>query len=133
MVFPATTAFYAAIFALFYVGLSSWVIMARFADRVPHGDGGCDSGLQKRIRAHGNFIEFVPIGLILIGLLETSGASHACIQTLLIILLIARIIHPVGMFAPRNSLRQFICRGGSIIATLVVLSIAAVALLSCAI
>lgn len=128
MTFPATTAFYAALLALFYLGLSGWVVAGRLSGNVLHGDGG-DSDLQKRIRCQGNFGEYVPIALILIALLEAHGAGHGTVQGLLLALLIGRVIHPIGMFAPPNSPRQFACRGGGIVLTIAAILIAAVMLL----
>lgn len=128
MIFPATTAFYAALLALFYLGLSGWVMAGRLSGNVLHGDGG-DPDLQKRIRSQGNFGEYVPLALILIALLEGRGAGHGTVQALLIALLIGRILHPVGMFAPANSPRQFACRGGGILLTFGTVLVAAVLLL----
>ena len=67
--------------------------------------------------------------MLLIALLEGSGASHVLIQALCLILLVARLLHPVGMLAAKNSPSQFACRGGGIIATFGVLLVAALALL----
>lgn len=128
MTFPATTAFYAALFALLYLGLSGWVMAGRLSGNVLHGDGG-DSDLQKRIRSQANFGEYVPLALILIALLEARGAGHGTVQGLLVALLIGRILHPVGMFAPANSPRQFACRGGGILLTFGTILVAAVLLL----
>ncbi len=128
MVFPATTAFYAALLALVFLGLSGWVMGGRLTGNVLHGDGG-DPDLQKRIRSQANFNEYVPLALILIGLLEGRGASHGTVQALLIALLIGRLLHPVGMFAPANSPRQFACRGGGMILTFGAIAVAAVMLL----
>ncbi|MFC3691768.1 MAPEG family protein [Chenggangzhangella methanolivorans] len=129
MIFPATTAVFAALLALVYAGLSFWVVAGRFSSDVLHGDGG-NQTLLKRIRSHGNFIEYVPLTLILIGLLEASGAGGGLVTTLLVVLLVARILHPIGMIAPKNSPQQFACRGGGIIATILVMTIAAVTLLA---
>ncbi len=128
MIFPATTAFYAGLLALVYLGLSGWVIGARVSENVLFGDGGDDTVL-KRVRSHANFAEYVPLALIVIGLLEASGGSHGLVRVLLIALLVARILHPIGMFAPPNSPRQFACRGGGIIVTMAALGVAAIALL----
>lgn len=128
MFFPATTALFAAIFALVYVALSAWVIGGRLTSDVLHGDGG-DEALQKRIRAHGNFAEYVPLTLVVIGLLEAAGGRHWLVLTLLIVLLVARLAHPVGMFTAKNSPLQFAFRGGGIISTLTVMAVAAIALL----
>ena len=128
MTFPTTTAAFAAVFALIYVGLSSWVVMGRLGSDTLHGDGG-DEGLQKRIRAHANFIEYVPLALIVLGFYEASGGSRTLVTVLLILLVVARLMHPVGMFAAKNAPPQFIFRGGGIVATLAILVVAAIALL----
>lgn len=128
MTFPATTATYAALLALFYLGLSGWVVAGRLSGNVLHGDGG-DPNLQKRIRSQANFGEYVPLALILISLLETRGAAHGTVQGLLLALLVGRVLHPVGMFAAPNTPRQFACRGGGIVLTIGVILVAAVLLL----
>jgi uncharacterized protein len=128
MTFPATTAFYAALLALLYLGLSGWVMAGRLSGNILHGDGG-DADLQKRIRSQANFGEYVPIALILIALLEARGAGHGTIQALLLALLVGRLLHPFGMLAPPNSPRQFACRGGGILLTFATITVAAVMLL----
>ena len=128
MTFPATTAFYAGLFALIYVGLSAWVVATRVSDDVLHGDGGNET-LEKRIRIQGNFGEYVPFALLLIALLEAGGSGQAFVKSLLIVLLVARVLHPFGMLAPKNSVQQYACRGGGILASLLVMVIAAGALL----
>ena len=129
MTFPALTAFYGSILALIYVGLSAWVVAGRVSSEALHGDGG-DPRLMKRIRAHGNFIEYVPFAVLLIGLYEAGGGGAGVVRTLLVVLILARLLHPIGMFAPKNSPQQFACRGGGIIATFLVLAVAAVLLLT---
>ena len=128
IIYPATTAIFAALLAIEFVLLSGWVILGRLDKQALFGDAN-DKGFAKRIRTHANFTEYVPFALLLIALLEARGGSHGLVITLLVILLIARLIHPIGMFAPPNSPRQFGCRGGGIIATFGVMIVAAVALL----
>ena len=128
MIFPTITAFYAGILGLIYAGLSAWVIGGRVSSNVLFGDGGQD-GLQRRIRSHANFMEFVPFTLLLIALYEAGGGAKGWVQGLLIVLVIARILHPIGMFAGTNTPRQFACRGGGIIATIAVMTVAAILLL----
>ena len=127
MIFPATTAIYAALLSLYFVGLSLWIVAGRVGSNVLLGNG--DEALTRRIRSHANFSEYVPLALLLIGLLEAGGAGQGLVKTLLIVLLIARLLHPIGMFAAENSPRQFACRGGGILGTIVVILVAAVALL----
>lgn len=128
MVFPAITALYAAILALVYAALSAWVIAGRVTYRVNHGDGG-NERLNRRIRAHGNFAEYVPFILLLMGLFEASGGSRIAIHAALLILTLARLLHPIGMVAPEASLQQYLCRGASASATWLVLVAAALLLL----
>lgn len=128
MIFPAATALFSALFALLFLGLSGWVIAGRVAGNVLIGDDGREA-LQRRIRAHANFAEYVPLTLGLIALLEAGGSRPWIVITLLTVLLVARLLHPIGMLAPAGTPRQFACRGGGIIATLSVTGVAAMLLL----
>ncbi|WP_267421463.1 MAPEG family protein [Methylobacterium sp. GC_Met_2] len=128
MTYPALTAFYAGLFALIYVGLSVWVMASRVTSDTLHGDGS-NEALEKRIRTQGNFGEYVPVALLLVALLEAGGGSPTLVRILLIVLLVGRLLHPIGMFAAKNSPVQFACRGGGILATLGVVAVTAVALL----
>ncbi len=127
MTYPTTTAVFAGLFALVYLGLAAWVVAGRVSSSTLFGNG--DDALTRRVRAHANFGEYVPLALILIGLYEAGGGARGLVTGLLVVLLIARLAHPVGMLAPANSPRQFACRGGGIVATFAVLAVAAVALL----
>ncbi|WP_336485820.1 MAPEG family protein [Methylobacterium nigriterrae] len=128
MTFPAITAFYAGLLALLYLGLSGWVVATRLSADVLHGAGG-DPDLEKRIRIQGNFGEYVPLALLLVALLEAGGGGPVLVRALLLVLLAARLMHPFGMLAPKNSPQQFACRGGGIVATFGVIAVAALALL----
>ncbi len=127
MLFPATTAFFSGLFALIYVGLSAWVVGGRLSSDTLFGNG--NETLTRRVRAHGNFAEFVPLALLLIAFYEAGGGTHWIVQTLLILLLVARILHPIGMLAPKNSPQQFACRGGGIITTFIIIAISGLLLL----
>lgn len=129
MEFPTVTAGYAGLLALLFAGQSIWVIAGRFKYRVNHGDGG-QAGMNRRIRAHANFAEYVPFILLLVGLLEAGGTSHFTLHALLLTLLVARVMHPIGMLVPELSPRQFAFRGTSTMATLGILIIAAILLLA---
>lgn len=130
MSYPALTATYAALLALVYLALTLWVSAGRVRLRVLHGDGG-QPLLNRRIRAHGNFAEFVPLALLLCALLEARGAAPATLHLLLAPLLAARIAHPFGMVAGENTPRQFLCRGlGSLLTWLVLLAAALLLLLA---
>lgn len=126
MTYPALTAFYGGLLALVYVALSFWVVAGRLKTQTLHGSG--PSELAKRVRCHGNFMEYVPLALLLIALLEARSGSTGFVRALLMLLLVARLAHPVGMLAPPNSPRQYICRGGGTVATGAVLILAALSL-----
>jgi uncharacterized membrane protein YecN with MAPEG domain len=128
MLFPAVTSAYAALLALLYLVLTAWVTAGRAKYRVHHGDGG-HPDLNRRIRAHANFAEYVPLTLLLAALLEAAGTGRGTLHALLLPLLLARVLHPIGMVAPEMSVRQFSCRGVGAFVTWLVLLAAAVLLL----
>lgn len=128
MIFPTLTSAYTAFLALIYLVLSGWVVAGRGKYKTFHGDGGAPA-LNRRIRAHANFIEYVPLLLIMAALLEGGGAPRITIHALLGVLVVARIMHPVGMVAPDNTVQQFIFRGLSSIATWIILLASAILLL----
>lgn len=128
MVFPALTSLYVAVLALVFFALSIWVVAGRAQYRVNHGDGG-QGALQRRIRAHANFAEYVPLILLLVALLEGGGAGRITVHALLAPLVIVRLMHPIGMVAPENSMQQYVFRGAGATVTWVILVAAAVLLL----
>lgn len=129
MVFPALTAAYAGVFGVIFFALSLWVVRGRYKFRVTHGDGG-KPALNRRIRAHANFAEYVPFILLLVALLEAGGSDRATVHALLLPLVVVRIAHPFGMLAPKSAPAQFIFRGASIIVTFAILLAASVTLLT---
>ena len=64
----------------------------RFKSRISLGDGG-DPEMRNRIRAHGNFIENVPIAVLLILLNDLDGAQDNTLILMGSILLISRLTH----------------------------------------
>jgi uncharacterized membrane protein YecN with MAPEG domain len=128
MTYPLVTSGYAAVLALIFFALSVWVVAGRAGFKVNHGDGD-NPTLNRRIRAHGNFAEYVPLILILVALLEARATSSYIIHALLLPLVIARALHPFGMVAREGSPQQVVCRGGGTMVTWVVLVVAAVLLL----
>jgi uncharacterized membrane protein YecN with MAPEG domain len=90
------TANYAALLALFYIGLSCWVVRQRWGQRVGLGDGG-KPPLRRAIRIQGNFGEYVPFCLVLMLLLESMDFNPDCIHGLGITLVTARGFHLWGL------------------------------------
>jgi uncharacterized protein len=87
---------YASLLALVFVALSVRTLRLRRQLRIPVGDGG-NPALLRAMRAHGNFAEYVPLSLLLIGLLEHSGVRPWWIHGLGLSLLVGRLVHAVGV------------------------------------
>lgn len=96
MTAPTVSPLYAAVLALVFVALSMRVIERRRAARVSLGDGG-DAELQRAIRAHANFAEYVPLALILLVLLESSRFSLYLVHALGVALLVGRLLHAYAL------------------------------------
>ena len=90
------TAPYAAILGLIGLVLSVQVSIHRGKSSVSLGDGG-DTQLLVKIRRFGNFIENVPLALILMALAETVGLSAMWLHVAGGILILSRLIHPLGL------------------------------------
>lgn len=119
------TALYAALLGLLFVLLSFRVSKHRLAGHVSLGDGN-NPDLSQAIRAHGNFAEYVPLALILIGLAETQGAAANLLHVLGGGLLLGRIGHAWGISQP-NAVHN--ARKLGIVLTWLVIAVASVYLL----
>lgn len=84
---------YAGALGLWFLVLSIRVIQGRTGKGNPSlGDGGSPAMLRK-IRGHGNFAEYVPFLLGMIGFLEISGEPKWLIHALGASLLVSRLLH----------------------------------------
>jgi uncharacterized membrane protein YecN with MAPEG domain len=93
--------------------LLSWrVIQIRRRAKISLGDGG-DSRLLARIRAHGNFAEYVPVCLILIGLIEYRTGPSTPLWVLGLGLIAVRIAHLIGMDLPAGNAFRMVGTGGT--------------------
>lgn len=94
------TALYASILTVIALLLAQLVIRNRVRSKVALGDGG-DAGLLEASRRHANFIENVPLALILMLLAEAGGAEALYLHVAGVVLVAARIIHPFGITVTR--------------------------------
>jgi uncharacterized membrane protein YecN with MAPEG domain len=90
------TAPYAALLGLVFTVLTLQVFRARMRTRVLIGTGQ-DRMLERAVRAHANFSEFVPLVLLLIGLAEWLGLAGWAVHGLGAALLLGRACHGIGI------------------------------------
>ncbi len=88
------TSLYAAIFGLLLIPITYAVGLRRMKTRTSFLDGG-DEILLRRMRSHGNFVEYVPFALVLIGLAELNGAPITYVHGMGALLLLSRVVHYV--------------------------------------
>jgi uncharacterized protein len=90
------TPLYAGPLALLYLSLCLRVIGRRRTLRIALGDGG-DTDLARRIRVAANCGEYVPIGLILMALVELQAGPHWLLHLIGGALLAGRLLHAYGV------------------------------------
>ncbi len=100
---PLTT-MVAALAAVALVALSISVSLRRMKVGVHIGFGE-DTLLMRRIRAQGNFIEYVPLALILLALAEYRQAPQAVLWTVAVLLVAGRCLHFAGIMTGSTLLR----------------------------
>jgi hypothetical protein len=92
------TAVFIALLALMLVGISVRVTVLRAKKKISFFDGG-DPELGRSLRAQGNFIEYVPLALAVMGLIEALGARPGFVYAFGAVLLAARVVHAWGLYS----------------------------------
>ncbi len=87
---------YVVIATILIVVLLLRVAQLRNARKIGIGDGG-DKTLAKAIRVHANAVECLPIALLLLVMLELSGAAAGWLHGLGSGLIVARLLHAHGL------------------------------------
>ena len=87
---------YAGVFGLLFIILSARTIMARRSAKVALGTGR-NKALERAVRAHANFAEYVPLTLLLISFAEQRGTHHLVINLLCALFLAGRALHAWGV------------------------------------
>jgi uncharacterized membrane protein YecN with MAPEG domain len=100
------TAIFTGLLALMLVAISVRVTVLRAQKKINLSDGG-DKTLAAAIRVQGNFIEYVPMALAMMGLMEFMGARHWLVYLFGVLLVIARIAHAWSLYSGVFQARVF--------------------------
>src|SRR4051812_11318520 len=123
---PTIVPLYAAVLAFIYIALSMRVIHARRSTKVAIGTWG-DPLLERKMRVHANFAEYVPFALLLATFVEMQGRPAWLIHLLGFALLAGRLVHAYGVsHEPEN----FNLRSVGMATTFAVLAVSALLLIS---
>ena len=90
------TMLYAGLCALLVVLLAVRVAQWRFRHKIGLGDGG-DRELLKRVRAHANAVEYMPLALLLLGGMELNGYPNGMVHGFGAVLFVSRLAHAWGL------------------------------------
>jgi uncharacterized membrane protein YecN with MAPEG domain len=117
---------YAALLALLFIALSIRTIRARRALKVALGTGG-HAALERAMRVHANFAEYVPLALLLLVMAELRGMPALVLHGLALALLVGRCAHAWGV---SQTPEDFRFRVAGMICTFTVIGMTALALLA---
>ncbi|WP_091643249.1 MAPEG family protein [Aquisalimonas asiatica] len=116
---PHVTILYAGLLGILSLVLSALSGRIRGKIGASVGDGGSREMLLS-MRRHSNFVEYVPLALLLIALLEMNGVTPTAIHIMGAALVICRIFHAAGLRAEKmNTAGRFIGHAGTFLITLI--------------
>lgn len=102
------TGIYVAFATLLVLLLAGRVSMRRGAAKVGLGDGG-DADLLRRIRAHANALENLPLALLLLLMLELNQTQPLWLHVFGCVLIVGRILHAIGLSrSSKESVGRFV-------------------------
>lgn len=87
---------YAALLALLFVYLSVRTIGTRRRLQIAIGDQDHPE-MKRAMRVHANFAEYVPLGLVLLSLVEARAPAAWLMHGLCLCLLLGRVLHAYGV------------------------------------
>ena len=89
----------AGVLALLLLFLAGYVIAGRVKFKIDLGDGG-NEVMRRRMRAQANFVEYVPLALILLLLVETGSVGPRWLLIAMgAVLAVARLWHAQGLLS----------------------------------
>lgn len=96
------TLLYASLLTILAIFLAIKVGMNRVDTNIMTGEGESFMLLQS-VRAHGNLIEYAPLALILLALLEMQNLSDSMLHLCGSLFILVRILHAYGVTISRES------------------------------
>lgn len=119
---------FAALLAFMYVGLAAHVIRYRYRHRLALGIAD-DDAMLRAVRAHANFHEYAPFGLLMVTLVTLVGGSSVLVVVLGATLVIGRVAHAYSILVaePRTQTHRWRMLG--MLCSFLVLLVSAVFLL----
>lgn len=117
----AITALYALVLALIgsYLAFRAGGRRGATGISIWYGD---DTQLALEMRRHANFVEFVPLALILMAIVELNGIAPWVLHTAGGILVVSRVLHPIGLHADEiSSPLRGVGAGGTLLASLLLM------------
>lgn len=92
------TALYAGILTIFALALSARAGSYRGKIGISVRYGSPENmELAERVRVQQNFLEYIPLALILMGIIEMNNGNSTFLHAMGLILIVARIAHAVGL------------------------------------
>ncbi|MDV3502223.1 MAPEG family protein [Marinobacter sp. M-5] len=126
MIVPVTAVF-AAVIGILLLVLSFQVV--RFRLKYGKGMGVTDDrDFEAAVRAHGNLVEYAPLGLIMLALAELNGVAGGLVYWTGMALVVGRILHAWGMINGRGGPHK--ARMAGIVLTWLAILVAAILLLA---
>lgn len=119
---PDITALYTGLLAILGIGIGFVCGSLRGKLKINLGDGG-NADMLLAMRRQANFVEYVPMALILIALAEMNGAPDYAVHGFGLVLLAARVSHAFGL---SNESGQILFRGLGAAVTALVTVVAAI-------
>lgn len=95
MLLPITS-LYVGLLGLLLLLLSLRVVYFRLYLRIDIGDGE-QRKVQQAIRVQGNFTEYVPMIMLMVGLCEIQGLNPVILHAIGAALVFARVMHAIGL------------------------------------
>jgi len=119
------TALYAGLCALLLLLLALLVVNQRHISKVGLGDGG-NEALARAMRVQANFVEYVPLSLVLMVVAEINGVPPKWLHMAGVVLIGSRLLHAWGL--SHSSGKSFGRMAGTLGTFLVLFGLAVLAL-----